>query len=86
MAIVVKADESYANIDRAIRSSAGPTLESLRLVDLYQGKQIAGDQKSLAFRLVFRDPTRTLTAEEVNSQVERIVAALKQQFNATLRA
>jgi phenylalanyl-tRNA synthetase beta chain len=86
LAIVVKADESYANIDRAIRSSAGPALESLRMVDLYQGKQIAADQKSLAFRLVFRDPSRTLTAEEVNGQVERIVSALKQQFNATLRA
>ncbi|MBC8109406.1 MAG: phenylalanine--tRNA ligase subunit beta [Anaerolineae bacterium] len=85
LAIVVKADESYANIDRAIRESAGATLESMRLVDLYRGKQIATDEKSLAFRLVFRDPTRTLTAEEVNAQVDRIVAALKQQFNATLR-
>ena len=55
------------------------------MVDLFQGKQIAADQKSLAFRLVFRDPSRTLTAEEVNEQVERVVAALKQQFNATLR-
>lgn len=86
LAIVVKADESYANIDRAIRESAGPSLESLRLVDLYQGKQIAADQKSLAFRLVFRDPTRTLTTEEVNGQVDRVVAALMRQFNATLRA
>ncbi|CAN5713008.1 phenylalanine--tRNA ligase subunit beta [soil metagenome] len=86
LAIVVKAGESYATIDRAIRESAGATLESLRMVDLYQGKQIAADQKSLAFRLIFRDPSRTLTTEEVNGQVERIVSVLKEKFGATLRA
>jgi phenylalanyl-tRNA synthetase beta subunit len=37
-------------------------------------------------RLVFRDPQRTLTAEEVQMQVDQIVAAMKTKFDATLRA
>jgi phenylalanyl-tRNA synthetase beta subunit len=40
----------------------------------------------LAFHMLFRDPERTLTAEEVAETVARIVAALKDRFGAELRA
>ena len=68
LAIVVKQTENFADVDQAIRRSAGSSLESLRTVDLYQGRQVPPGHKSLAFRLVFRDPQRTLTAEEVRSR------------------
>lgn len=86
LAIVVKADVPYVEIEHVIRESGGAMLESLRLVDLYQGKQIAADMKSLAFRLVFRDASRTLTAEEVNEVVKQIVTRLSMLLKATLRA
>ena len=41
---------------------------------------------SLAFHLVFRDPQRTLTAEEATATTDAIVASLKKQFGAELRA
>jgi phenylalanyl-tRNA synthetase beta chain len=61
-------------------------LESLRLVDIYRGSQLAKDHQSLALRLVFRDPKRSLTAEDAAEHVERVVAALASRFNAQLRA
>jgi phenylalanyl-tRNA synthetase beta chain len=86
LAVVVALSRDYADIAAAIRTAAGPTLESLDLVDRYRGQQVKAGHHSLAFRLVFRDAERTLTAEEANGIVERILAALQQQFGAELRA
>ena len=85
LAIVVKATEVYAGIEETIRRSAGSALESLRLVDQYTGQQVPQGHKSLAFRLVFRDPARTLTAEEVQASVDQVVKSLKETFGAELR-
>jgi phenylalanyl-tRNA synthetase beta subunit len=41
---------------------------------------------SLAFHLVFRDPHRTLTAEQATASIDAIIAALGKQFGAELRA
>jgi phenylalanyl-tRNA synthetase beta chain len=85
LAFVLKKDTVYAAVERAIRESSGPRLESLRLVDIYEGKPIPPVHRSLAMRLTFRDPTRTLTAEEVQADVDRVVAKMSEQFAATLR-
>jgi phenylalanyl-tRNA synthetase beta chain len=86
LAVVARVEVSYAELVDTIRSTAGPTLENLRLVDQYQGAQVPPGHRSLAFHMLFRDPERTLTAEEVAETVARIVAALKDRFGAELRA
>jgi phenylalanyl-tRNA synthetase beta chain len=82
---VIRIGEPYAEIVDAIRSTAGPTLEFVRLVDRYQGPQVSPGHQSLAFHLVFRDAERTLTAEEVAETMARVVTALKDRFGAELR-
>ncbi len=77
---------SYAGLVDTIRSAAGPRLESIRLVDQYQGSQVPPGHQSLAFHMLFRDPERTLTAEEVAETMERLVVVLKERFGAELRA
>ncbi len=86
LAIVVKSSDSFADLESAIRGSAGAILENLQLVDEYKGNPVPKDHRSLAIRLTFRDPARTLTADEVNVVVERIVKILAEKFGATLRA
>ncbi len=86
LAVVVALSHDYADIAAAIRAAAGPTLESLDLVDRYRGQQVQAGHHSLAFRLVFRDPERTLTADEANGMVEQILTALQQRCGAVLRA
>ena len=86
LAVVVPVTVSYADIDRIIRSTAGQVLEMIRLVDRYQGAQVPPGHQSLAFHMVFRDPERTLTSEEVAETMERVVAALKGNLGAQLRA
>lgn len=81
IAIVVAQDVPYAALERTIRAAGGDWLESVRLFDRYTGAPVPEGAHSLAFALVFRDPTRTLTDEEVNAR-RAIFAALETQHGA----
>jgi phenylalanyl-tRNA synthetase beta chain len=85
LAVVVKVTVPYVDLIDAIRMAAGPRLESIRLVDQYQGSQVSAGHQSLAFHMLFRDHERTLTAEEVAEAMDRIVTTVKDRFGAELR-
>jgi phenylalanyl-tRNA synthetase beta chain len=70
----------------AIRAAGGDFLESVRLFDLYSGKQIPAGKKSLALALTFRAADRTLQDEEVDNWQRRVVQHLEQEVGAQLRA
>lgn len=72
-------------LQNAITTSAGELLEKVFLFDVYQGKGIPSGQKSVALGLFLQAPDRTLTDEEVNTVIERVLSHLKQTFSATLR-
>lgn len=65
-----------ANVAEAIRTAAGAVLESLALFDVYTGEKVGEGQKSLAYNLVLRAPDRTLTDEEAEATVARVLDAL----------
>ena len=60
-------------------------LESLSLMDIYRGDQVGPGRKSLAYRLVFRAPDRTLTTKEVNGFRDRAIASAATAFGAVQR-
>jgi phenylalanyl-tRNA synthetase beta chain len=68
-----------------IRAVGGPLLESVELVDVYRGEQVGEGRKSLAFRLTFRAPDRTLTAEEADRAREAIAEAVRGEHGAEIR-
>jgi phenylalanyl-tRNA synthetase beta chain len=79
MAVVVPDDVPAARVEEAVRRGGGDLLESLVVFDLYRGDQVGAGRKSLALRLEFRAPDRTLTDEEVaerRAAIEREVEAL----------
>ena len=80
--IVVPTTVSYADLVGTLRSAAGPRLELIRLVDQYQGSQVPSGHQSLAFHMLFRDPERTLTAEEIAETMDQILTSLKDRFGA----
>ncbi len=63
-------------IEKIIKKNGGRLLESYKLFDVYEGEQVAKGKKSVAYSLVFRDKTRTLSDAEVNPAVEKILAEL----------
>ncbi len=83
--IVPRALESAA-VEAVIRASAGDTLESVTLFDIYEGAHMPEGQKSMAYTLVFRHKERTLTDEEVQGFIDEVLAALKQAHGIELRS
>ena len=68
-----------------MRAGGGELLESLRVFDLYRGEQVGEGSKSLALRLEFRAPDRTLTDEEVAERRAAIERELE-KLGGALRA
>ena len=85
LALVLPISTSYAAVEALIRKTAGPVLEQLDLVDDYRGPPVPQGRRSLAMRLTFRDPHRTLTAEEVAAIIDGLLPPLKSQLDADLR-
>jgi phenylalanyl-tRNA synthetase beta chain len=65
IAVIVPEDVPAARLAEVVRAGAGDLLGELRVFDLYHGEQVGEGNKSLALRLEFRAPDRTLTDEEV---------------------
>jgi phenylalanyl-tRNA synthetase beta chain len=85
VALVVPEKVSAAALESALRQGAGEMLESILLVDIYRGDQIEPGHKSLAYRLAFRAPDRTLTTKEVNALRDQAIAAAAEAFGAVQR-
>jgi phenylalanyl-tRNA synthetase beta chain len=65
IAVVVPEDVEFGDVEVAIAEGGGELLHSFELFDVYRGEQIGADNKSLAIRLEFQAPDRTLTDDEV---------------------
>lgn len=79
---------SHVAADSLIETAAlvaGNYLSAVKIFDVYQGKSIDSDSKSVAIGLIFQHPSRTLNDEEINAAVETVVAELEKKYNASLR-
>ncbi len=86
LSLVVPESVSAQAIQFVLVESAGELLESLRLVDEYQGTGIEPGKKSLTFSMVFRDKEKTLTQNEANAVKLSAVQACQEKFGAELRS
>jgi phenylalanyl-tRNA synthetase beta chain len=86
LSFVVKKDVAYAAIEQAIRAAAGPYLETVDCIDVFAGKSIDKDSRSMAVSMAFRAADRTLSSEEVAGAVEQVIARLAQSLGAELRS
>ncbi|MFK5634966.1 phenylalanine--tRNA ligase subunit beta [Ornithinimicrobium sp. LYQ103] len=85
VALVVALDVRHGDVEKSLRAGAGPLLESVELFDVYVGDQLGPDRQSLAFRMHFRAPDRTLTTDEVNAARDAAVACAAQDHGAVQR-
>jgi phenylalanyl-tRNA synthetase beta chain len=86
VAVAVPEDVEVAALVAAAREAAGAELREARVFDVYRGEQVGAGRKSVALRLAFQSPERTLSDEDAAKLRERIVAALAERFGAELRA
>ena len=85
ISILVNDSLSAETVRVTIRSAAPDTLIQVREFDRYQGKGIPDGKVSLSFRLTFQSPERTLTDEEVQAAMPRIIDALTRDLQAVQR-
>jgi len=83
LAVVVDRGVPSRRVHDAI--AASPLVAEVTLFDVYTGDPVPADSKSLAFRIAYQSPSRTLTDEEVNREQERILKRLHDKLEATLR-
>lgn len=85
VALVVDEQVAAAALESALRRGAGELLESLSLMDIYRGDQVGPGLKSLAYRMVFRAPERTLTTKEVNALRDQAIESAAAAVGAVQR-
>ena len=85
IALVVNKSKQVGELANIIKKYGKKNLESVELFDIYEGEQVGENKKSVAFALVFRAKDRTLTDEEINKVLEKILTQLKEEADAVLR-
>ena len=86
IAVVVDKEIESLEIAKAIKKAGGSNLTEVEVFDVYEGKGIEDGKRSLAFSLVFSSFDKTLTDEEINPIIDKIVTTLEKQFGAILRS
>jgi phenylalanyl-tRNA synthetase beta chain len=86
LAFAVAEDVPAGTLVAAAKEAVGPELFEIIPFDVYHGEQVGPGRKSIAFRVEFRSPERTLTDEEAAGLRQKIVDALQERFGAELRA
>ncbi len=76
---------TYGEVIKFIRQSSSELLKSVNLFDLFESESLGENKKSMAFALEYFSEERTLTEEEIEKDFNNLIAAVKKNFNATLR-
>lgn len=85
LAVICDETTPVMELEKAMKSAAGKVIEKIELFDVYRGKQIEQGKKSVAFSVSMRAQDRTLTDEEADSAVTKILKVLK-NIGAELRS
>jgi phenylalanyl-tRNA synthetase beta chain len=85
LAMVVNKDITNDEILKQIKKSAGSLLTDMKVFDVYTGSNIEKGKKSMAYSLTFGAKDKTLTDEEINKVLEKIIADLEKGIGAELR-
>ncbi len=84
IAVILDKDITSDEVSKVIKKAAGNLLVSSKLFDVYTNP-ILGDKKSMAYSLTFGSNTKTLTDDEINPIMEKIIEALEKNLKAELR-
>ena len=85
LAIVVNKEVRAQDIEAVIRKSVGALLSNIKLFDVYKGANIGENKVSMAYSLSLTPKDKTLTEEEINATLEKIIKDLNKKLGAELR-
>lgn len=85
IALVVDKKSVSKDIEKVIKSAGGSLLTNIEVFDVYTGVGVGIDKKSIAYSLTFSDMKKTLTDEEINGLMNKIIDAVSKKCGAELR-
>ena len=85
LALLVDESVSYADLSNAAFKAVKKILKQVTLFDVYRGDKIPEGKKQYALNFVLQDPEKTLTDNEVEKAMSRLLATYQNSFGATLR-
>ena len=85
LAFTVDETVTAGQLENVIRKAVGANLESIELFDVFTGEQVGEGKKSLAYAVVFRSPSKTLSAEDSDA-IRKAIVAEAAEIGAQLRA
>ena len=85
VAFVVDQNIISKDIEKVIKNAGGSLLTDIEVFDVYTGSNVADDKKSIAYSLTFNDSKKTLTDEEVNNLMEKVIENVSKKFSAEIR-
>ena len=85
LAVVVDRNLSVNALLEAVKKVAGESFTGANIFDVYMGKGIDPQRKSVAMGLTFQHPSRTLNEDEINASIDAVIKHLEAIFSATLR-
>ena len=84
VAFVVNNDITNKEIEAVIKHAGGRLLDNVDIFEIY--KDIEPGKKSMAYNMTFKDPTRTLSDEEVMAVFNNIIKEVEEKLDAKLRS
>jgi phenylalanyl-tRNA synthetase beta chain len=85
LAILVDAEVTFERVRDCVSAAASDLLRDVVLFDVYQGEKIDSGLKSLALGLILQASSQTLTDQEVEETISRVLTRLKNELGARLR-
>ena len=86
LAMLIDKNISADEIAKTIKKAAGSLLTNTEVFDIYEGANIPEGKRSIAYSLLFGANDRTLTDEEVNSVMEKLIETIQNKLGAELRS
>ncbi|MFI5246914.1 MAG: hypothetical protein ACHQQR_16900, partial [Gemmatimonadales bacterium] len=85
LALIVPDDMPARSVESVISSAAGEFLERLELFDQFRGAGVPAGHRSLAWRLTFRHPERTLRDKEIDGRRSQLLKTLEKELGVVAR-
>jgi phenylalanyl-tRNA synthetase beta chain len=85
LAILVDSNVRFSQVMAIIENAGGKFIKNIDLFDVYEGKNLPKNKKSLALHLTYQSNDHTLRDKEVNKEHKKVEEALKEKLNAVIR-
>ena len=86
LAFVMKKEKPSIEVENVIKKAGGKLLKSVEVFDVYTGENVAEDEKSIAYNLIFNDAEKTLNEEEITTLFHKIIDKVQTECDVKLRS